>query len=394
MFQADTPPERVHVCCAAINDSLSHGAGDGSRDLRESDGHRRVLWIDDQVVPDVPEIRFLTLQGFQVHCAPTGRQGIAMARSGVYDGMILDLHLPDVPGLAVLSSLRAAGIRTPVLVLTGFADYESALAAGALGVTAFKSKPLFLEELAYSVSRLIEESTDGSNSRSLSHGPVAVEMSNQALGQLLAGLQSLRLPRDAGRPAGHLASDILFTRRDPASVVVGVLLHSLRNPALNVRGFLGCIAGFRKVASTAMPSSLRELAEEVRDAVLRAAGQLPPFDATVVRSLADIEEAVTNGHRPTEEEIAKDCNIDPAHLGRLLRTKTGLSFREWRRAFVLKAAVHYLADGDEQVKQIACRRLGFEHESQFDREFRDIFGVTPTEFRRLSRTIWAGRFRT
>jgi DNA-binding response OmpR family regulator len=57
-----------------------------------------LLWIDDEVSAVDVEIRFLELQGFRVDCTATGADGLARARSGGYDGILLDLKLPDLPG--------------------------------------------------------------------------------------------------------------------------------------------------------------------------------------------------------------------------------------------------------------------------------------------------------
>ena len=99
---------------------------------------RRLLWIDDEKSPSDPDVWFLTRGGFHIDCAVTGSAGLAMARTVPYQVILLDLRLPDLPGLAVLATLRAEGIDVPVLVLTGFGDFESARVAGSFGA-AFKA---------------------------------------------------------------------------------------------------------------------------------------------------------------------------------------------------------------------------------------------------------------
>jgi DNA-binding NtrC family response regulator len=80
-----------------------------------------------------------------------------MARTGRYQAILLDLRLPDLPGLAVLATLRAEGIDVPVLVLTGFGDFESARVAGTFGA-AFKAKPLYVDDLEVAVHELVARS--------------------------------------------------------------------------------------------------------------------------------------------------------------------------------------------------------------------------------------------
>ena len=59
-----------------------------------------------------------------VHVATEGETGLAAALGGGYDLLILDLGLPDLDGLEVCRRLRAAGIGTPVLVLTARDEVE------------------------------------------------------------------------------------------------------------------------------------------------------------------------------------------------------------------------------------------------------------------------------
>jgi DNA-binding response OmpR family regulator len=79
----------------------------------------RLLWIDDQIEAGHPTVRLLRRHGFDVECARTGWDGLRKAGREPYAGIILDLRLPDVPGLAVLQRLATDEIDTPVLVVTG-----------------------------------------------------------------------------------------------------------------------------------------------------------------------------------------------------------------------------------------------------------------------------------
>src|SRR5688572_8218804 len=116
----------------------------------------RLLWIDDEIAPDSIEVRFLKAEGFLIDCAVTGTAGLALARTGDYQLILLDLRLPDIPGLSVLANVRANNIRTPVLVVTGFGDLESAHAAGQLGTVAFEAKPVFIDDLKLSIERILK----------------------------------------------------------------------------------------------------------------------------------------------------------------------------------------------------------------------------------------------
>lgn len=126
-----------------------------SRAPLQGDGPVTVLWIDDEIRPDDATVRLLTLQGFRVDCADSGRAGLTKAAGHVFDAVILDLRLGDLYGLSVLERLRRIS-GTPVLVLTGwYGEDESEAAARALGAWGFYRKPVSCEELSSAISAMV-----------------------------------------------------------------------------------------------------------------------------------------------------------------------------------------------------------------------------------------------
>lgn len=63
-------------------------------------------------------------QGYAVDLAADGEAGLDCALTGLYDLLILDIMLPELDGLEVLTQLRRAGIETPVLMLTARSSVE------------------------------------------------------------------------------------------------------------------------------------------------------------------------------------------------------------------------------------------------------------------------------
>lgn len=74
----------------------------------------RILWIDDQLEPDDAGVTLLRLEGFDVEVAFTGGEGLAKARASRFDAVLLDLRLPDMYGLSVLSRLMSWPPTAPV----------------------------------------------------------------------------------------------------------------------------------------------------------------------------------------------------------------------------------------------------------------------------------------
>ena len=67
----------------------------------------------------------LTHQGYEVTSAFDGAEAMEYLENDSFDGIILDIMMPKMSGLEVLSRLRANGIVTPVLLLTAKAEVTS-----------------------------------------------------------------------------------------------------------------------------------------------------------------------------------------------------------------------------------------------------------------------------
>jgi two-component system response regulator MprA len=107
----------------------------------------RILVIDDDQKTLDTIRRELVNQGYAVSVAYDGEAGLARARYGVHDLVILDVELPGLDGLEVCRRLRAEGDTVPILLLTardGVADRVAGLDAGA---DEYVSKPFAMEEL-------------------------------------------------------------------------------------------------------------------------------------------------------------------------------------------------------------------------------------------------------
>jgi DNA-binding response OmpR family regulator len=96
----------------------------------------RVLVVDDEAGIRTAVARGLAAEGMEVEARADGPSGLEAALSGRFDAIVLDIILPGLSGYRVLEQLRAAGLDTPVLVLSakdGEIDQADGLDLGADG---------------------------------------------------------------------------------------------------------------------------------------------------------------------------------------------------------------------------------------------------------------------
>jgi two-component system OmpR family response regulator len=107
----------------------------------------RVLVVEDD--PRTAEELRAALgdHGFIVDCAGTGREGLLKAAAEPYDAIVLDRMLPGgLDGLGVLATLRAAGIESPVLILSALSGVDERVRGLRAGGDDYLTKPFdFLE---------------------------------------------------------------------------------------------------------------------------------------------------------------------------------------------------------------------------------------------------------
>lgn len=93
---------------------------------------------------------------FKCEHAYDGEEGLYLAQSGVYDGIILDIMLPELNGYEVLERLRNSKINTPVLLLTARDSIDDKINGFKKGADDYLVKPFYLEELKMRIFSLLK----------------------------------------------------------------------------------------------------------------------------------------------------------------------------------------------------------------------------------------------
>lgn len=101
----------------------------------------RILIADDE--PNIRKTLSLVLEsaGHTVNAARDGDEALALCRDGHPDIAFVDLHMPKMEGLAVLSHIRAISPKTAVVIITAYGSASNAVEAMKLGAVDFIQKP-------------------------------------------------------------------------------------------------------------------------------------------------------------------------------------------------------------------------------------------------------------
>jgi two-component system OmpR family response regulator len=124
----------------------------------------RVLVVDDeQYITDLVGTA-LRYEGFEVRAVATGRQALAAAGEFRPDLVVLDVMLPDMPGLEVCRRLRGGGTSLPVVFLTARDATEDKVAGLTVGGDDYVTKPFSLEELVARIRAVLRRTRPSSTS--------------------------------------------------------------------------------------------------------------------------------------------------------------------------------------------------------------------------------------
>ena len=117
----------------------------------------KVLIVDDE--PVVREVLRTVLQraGYETSEAASAGEGLALFADPGVDLVLLDLMLPDRPGLAVLPEMRARRPDVPVVVVTAYSSVETAIAAMKEGAFHYVPKPFRNEEVVHLAGQALEK---------------------------------------------------------------------------------------------------------------------------------------------------------------------------------------------------------------------------------------------
>jgi two-component system OmpR family response regulator len=134
----------------------------------------RILVVEDEASLLQQLSSALIAAGYAVDCAPDGERADFLARTETYDAIVLDLGLPRIDGITVLSGWRRSGVAVPVLVLTARGGWHETVHGIDEGADDYVSKPFRMEEVLARLRALIRRSS-GQLQPALRSGAVEVD---------------------------------------------------------------------------------------------------------------------------------------------------------------------------------------------------------------------------
>ena len=185
-----------------------------------------ILAVDDD--PAILELvkDILGAAGYVVETVRSGQQALALLEAQVYDLVLTDMKMPEMGGMELIQYLRLNHPDTLVIVFTGFASYQDAVAAVKLGAFDYLTKPLQPEILRHAIERALEHQRLSRSHRDLellfqgaeAVGWQAVELvlstpEAKVLGQLRDKLKDQGDLKEVGRLILKAAQDLVQATR-------------------------------------------------------------------------------------------------------------------------------------------------------------------------------------
>ena len=156
-------------------------------------------------------------EGYAVHLARSGEEGLEIASGQTPDLVILDVRLPGIDGFETLRRIRAAGSKAPILILTARDDEVDKVIGLELGADDYLTKPFSLRELLSRIRALLRRAygdlADASGGRVIRHRDLVIDLERRRVAR---GSRRISLTTTEFEILRHLASrpGRVFSRRE------------------------------------------------------------------------------------------------------------------------------------------------------------------------------------
>jgi DNA-binding NtrC family response regulator len=118
-----------------------------------------VLLVDDELEFLETLVKRLTKRGLNISTAKSGEEALAIIRGQGIDVAVLDVRMPGIDGIQTLREIKKLNPLMEVIMLTGHASIEVAIAGMELGAFDYLMKPADIDELFYKLQDAFKKRT-------------------------------------------------------------------------------------------------------------------------------------------------------------------------------------------------------------------------------------------
>lgn len=159
---------------------MKNASDKGGRDKERAS----ILIVDDERSIRDSLRMILEYEGYRIDEAGNGPQALVKVAERAPEAVVLDVKMPEMDGLAVLSALRERGYEMPVLIISGHGDVSTAVEATRRGAYDFFEKPLQRERILVSLRNAVDSHRLKTENRVLRHEPDDLVGSSPAIKRL------------------------------------------------------------------------------------------------------------------------------------------------------------------------------------------------------------------
>jgi len=198
----------------------------------------RILLIEDDASVADYILRGLRESGYTVDHVADGKQGLYMATSEPYDLLVVDRMLPNVDGLTIVQTIRAAGNVIPVLFLSALGDVDDRVKGLRAGGDDYLVKPFAFDELLARLEAMARRKEGGGPVTQLKVGDLEMDLLSHKVTR--AGKSIILQPREFRlleylmKHAGQVVTRTMLLEKvwdyhfDPQTNVIDVHISRLR----------------------------------------------------------------------------------------------------------------------------------------------------------------------
>ena len=117
---------------------------------------KRILVVDDQFGIRVLLQELLEREGYEVHLAANGIDALALLKRHAPDLVLLDMKIPGMDGLEILTNIRKLFPAQRVIMMTAYGELDLVKEASMLGAIGHFTKPFDIDDLRKSVAQALD----------------------------------------------------------------------------------------------------------------------------------------------------------------------------------------------------------------------------------------------